>query len=178
MIGYVYKITNADETIVYVGSTTHPLKNRLQRHKYAYQRWIDGMSRCGASIYTHFKEHGVESFGIHLISKYEIEDRRQLHEFEQLVIDSTECVNKNRSYRTDEQKREQSLEQNRVYREANRESLREKSRIYQERNKAAINAKMSEKIQCQCGAEHRRSNRGKHLKTMKHQTWLQGQTSN
>ncbi|KAL7679276.1 putative GIY-YIG endonuclease [Plasmopara halstedii] len=41
MIGYIYKITNADESIVYVGSTTLTLGRRWGNHSEAYKRWIE-----------------------------------------------------------------------------------------------------------------------------------------
>ncbi|KAG6944370.1 hypothetical protein JG688_00017119 [Phytophthora aleatoria] len=102
MKGYIYKITIADESIVYVGSTTYTLQKRFDSHKRNYKR---------------FREHGVENFDIHLISEHEVEDRKNLLQFEQLVIDSTKCVNKQVAWISEEQRHEQK----RAYREAHRD---------------------------------------------------------
>ncbi|KAF1774823.1 Intramolecular chaperone auto-processing domain [Phytophthora cactorum] len=75
MKGYIYKITNADESIVYVGSTTYTLQKRFDSHKRNYKRWV--------------------------------EDRKNLLQFEQLVIDSTKCVNKQAAWISEERRHEQ-----------------------------------------------------------------------
>ncbi|KAF1778887.1 GIY-YIG domain [Phytophthora cactorum] len=132
MIGRVYKITNADESIVYIGSTAESLRRRFKRHTYGFK---------------HFRKHGVDSFSIHLISEHEIENSQQLHEFEQLVIDQTSCVNKNAAYRTKEQRKEKV---NQRY-QCDKEQRLEKARQYSQANKDNIKARMSERINCGCG---------------------------
>jgi hypothetical protein len=87
MIGYIYEITNATRSIVYVGSTTQTVEKRWRGHRSAYKEWLDGSSKRATSIYHHFKKHGIDSFGIEAIEEHEVESREQLLEFEQLVID-------------------------------------------------------------------------------------------
>ncbi|GMF37129.1 unnamed protein product [Phytophthora lilii] len=168
MIGRVYKISNADETIVYIGSTTKTLKERWWAHKANYNRWVDGkVDRCPATIFPHFQEHGIDNFSIHLISDHEVEDKRQLHEFEQLVIDSTTCVNRQPAYRTHEQRvqyqhdyyrdnKAQILEQARQYRENNKEAKNARDMEYYRANRERILERTSEKINCACGARIQR----------------------
>ncbi|GMF15567.1 unnamed protein product [Phytophthora lilii] len=132
MIGPVYKITNDNKSIVYIGSTTESIRRRFQRHKYDYQQWINGtLDRCHSIIHYSFRDHGINSFKISLISEHEIDNPRQLHEFEQLVIDQTPCVNKYAAYRTDEQ--HQKMVRQRYQR--NRGERLEKARQYAETNK-------------------------------------------
>jgi hypothetical protein len=156
MISCVYKITNGDESIIYVGSTTKTLQARWSGHKCEFKGWIDGKRLKICSIYNHFQEHGIDSFEIHLVSEHEIEDQRQLLEFEQLVIDTTNCVNQQRAYRTDQQRRE---------------GLRTYNRINEEK----IKARSAERVDCGCGSSHRRGDKSKHQRTQKHQRWLETQ---
>jgi hypothetical protein len=157
MIGRVYKITNEDESIVYIGSTTKTLQARWSGHKCEFKGWIDGkrLNRC--SIYNHFQEHGIDSFEIHLVSEHEIEDQHQLLEFEQLVIDTTNCVNQIRAHRTDQQRLE---------------GLRTYGRL----NKETIKARLAERIICECGTDIARGRRAKHQRTQKHQRLMEIET--
>jgi predicted GIY-YIG superfamily endonuclease len=71
MIGRVYKITNADESIVYIGSTTKTVKQRFQKHKEAFARWLRGVDNATfCAIYEHFAEHGITTFSIQLVSEH------------------------------------------------------------------------------------------------------------
>jgi hypothetical protein len=156
MIGRVYKITNADESIVYIGSTTQTLNRRWQMHSKDYKRWVNGLHRP-CSVYHHFKEFGIDNFDIRLISEHEIENRRQLHEFEQLVIDSSNCVNSQAAKLTEEQK---------LF----------KAQQYRDEHVEKHKAYSSERIECGCGGSHRRSDKGQHSRTKKHQSWLDSQS--
>jgi hypothetical protein len=138
MIGRIYKITNADESIVYIGSTTKTLVERWWGHKANFTRWDDGkLDRCPAMIFHHFREHGIGSFSIQLISEHEVEDRRKLHEFEQLVIDSTQCVNKQPAYRSHEER----LQYMNSYYYENKDRLIEQARQYRLNNSEAKKAR-------------------------------------
>ncbi|GMF48337.1 unnamed protein product [Phytophthora fragariaefolia] len=149
MKGYIYKITNQNESIVYVGSTTLTIEHRWRAHTIAFNRWNEGKIRCAAMIYHHFREQGIDAFGIHLISEHEIEDRKSLLQFEQLVIDSTKCVNKQAAWITEEARHEQKL----AYREAHRNEQRSAA---------------SEVIQCECGETYTRGHKGRHVQTERH----------
>jgi len=156
MIGRVYKIANADESIVYIGSTTQTLNRRWQTHCKDYKRWINDLHRA-CSIYHHFKQYGIDNFSIVLISEHEIESRKQLYEFEQLCIDSTSCVNEQAACLSDEQKQLKAQE-------------------YRNRNKAKQKAWASERVECECGQSYRRSDKTQHRRSKKHQQWFITQT--
>ncbi|GMF56238.1 unnamed protein product [Phytophthora fragariaefolia] len=146
MKGYIYKITNADESIVYVGSTTLTIEQRWREHMIAFSRWNEGNIRCAAMIYHHFHEHGIDAFGIRLISELEIEDRKSILQFEQLVIDSTSCVNKQAPWKSAEDKhvskQKYSLEYNKIH---NREL-----------------------VQRECGETYTRGHKARHERTERH----------
>jgi len=170
MKGLVYKITNSDESIVYIGSTTESITRRFNRHRYGYEQWISGKAdRCHSMIYHSFRDHGIDNFSIHLISEHEIETSRQLCEFEQLVIDRTSCVNKTAAYRTKEQHRE--MVQQRYQRDKGQ--ILEKTRQYSIVNKEKIKARMSERIACGCGITLSRGNLAPHRRSKKHQRWVE-----
>jgi hypothetical protein len=149
MRGYIYKIANSDETIIYIGSTTQTIDKRFDCHKRSYKCWIEGKSRCAAMIYHHFRDHGIDNFSIKLISDHEIGNTEQLLQFEQLVIDSTNCVNKNAAWRSEEERQEQK----RTY----RESHSDKHRAY-----------TSEAVQCPCGEIYTRGHKIRHEQTERH----------
>ena len=152
MKGYIYKISNTDESIVYIGSTIQTLEKRWISHKSKYKQWIEGKCRPCA-IFHQFKEHGIGSFKIDLLSEHDIDDRKQIFEFEQLTIDRTECVNRSPAFRTDEQKQQNRLQ-------------------YTETNRATINAKVNErggiKVICECGMEIRKDSMNRHKKRKYH----------
>ncbi|EGZ15085.1 hypothetical protein PHYSODRAFT_506166 [Phytophthora sojae] len=111
MIGRIYKISNADDSIVYIGSTVKPLWQRFSEHKCKFRRWINGVDISKTAIYYHFREHGVENFTISLISEHEIPNRKSLLSFEQLAIDSTQgVINKQAALRTKEEIQDHSAE--------------------------------------------------------------------
>jgi hypothetical protein len=93
MIGRVYKITNNDESILYIGSTTQTLKSRWRMHKNNYRRWAETEKLSSCSIFNHFRKQGIDAFTIHLVSEHPVEDRNQLRVFEQRLINNSDCVN-------------------------------------------------------------------------------------
>ncbi|GMF38045.1 unnamed protein product [Phytophthora lilii] len=172
MKGYICKITNQDESIVYVGSTTLSLERRWAKHTVAYKRWNESKVRCGAMIYHHFREHGIDAFAIHLVSEHEIEERKNLLQFEQLVIDSTNCVNKNAAMLTDDQKREYQQQ----YHMENKDQIAEQRQQYRAANKNKINVSNRRKIDCVCGASVSNRNMAAHRRSKKHQQYVSNQS--
>ena len=92
-IGRVYKIIHNQSNICYVGSTFNTLRDKWQRHRHSFARYLN---KNGAefSIYPYFKEYGIENFKILLIKEYEVIDRRHLEVMEQLWINKLKSVNK------------------------------------------------------------------------------------
>jgi hypothetical protein len=187
MIGRVYKITNSDESIVYVGSTSKTLKERWCKHKKAFNQWIKGKGHP-CSIYHHFQERGVDNFEIQLISVHEVDNRRQLCEFEQLVIDRSNCVNKNAALGSEERTRESHRVSQRAYYQRHKEDLKESkkerdARYYvANRERLISRSRQYEKannfpIHCECGSTHRKAGQKAHERTMKHQHWVEQQQS-
>jgi len=172
MKGLVYKITNSDESIVYIGSTTRTLKNRWGTHKNHYQRWIGGENRS-CSIYPYFRDNGIENFDIHLISEYEIEERSQLLELEQRLIDSTACINQIKAFRSVEEK----AEYQRQYHEQNIGTISAYQQQYRETNKDRVRDQIkslaSQRTDCACGLTYTRYHKARHETTKRHQRLME-----
>jgi predicted GIY-YIG superfamily endonuclease len=152
MIGYIYEITNADRSIVYIGSTTQDVEDRWAGHKSKYNEWLKGKDRCGAMIYHHFKQYGIAAFDIQAIEQHEITSKDQLFEFEQLAIDRTpNTCNKRKAH--------QSL------------STTEYAKQYYATNREKINSK----VECQCGGRYTQKNKYVHVKTNRHKEWVASQ---
>ncbi|KAG6941991.1 hypothetical protein JG687_00019319 [Phytophthora cactorum] len=159
MKGFIYKITNADESIIYIGSTTMSLWKRWSSHKTNFRRW---------------SEHGIESFNIHLISEHDVEDQRQLCEFEQIVLDQTSnSINYQRVYRTEAQKKEQA----RLRRINKRDYLSEQYRQYYQEHREAIDQRKIIQKTCECGSSVSSRNMAQHRRSQKHQRLMEQQQS-
>lgn len=137
MIGRVYKIINSDESIMYIGSTTQTLQQRWRMHKNNYRRWTESKGN-NCSIFSYFKEHGVDAFSIHLVSEHQLENRKQLCEFEQLLIDRSVCVNQVRAHRSADQLKESVREASKRYNLNHREKRQTKAQEYRQANPEKI----------------------------------------
>ena len=145
---YIYKITNEDESIVFIGSSPYDIEKKWKQHQSAYKRWLGGGKNISCIIYPHFWEHGIDKFSIKLMSEHRVGSIDQQKELKQLAIDTTDCLNK--------------------------EKPPEGLTLQEYRRKLDISRK-AEIIHCGCGSDHRRSGLSEHQKTYKHQRWLQSQ---
>jgi hypothetical protein len=171
-----YKITSTNTDKVYVGSTKKDINERLQNHEAHYRLFKDG------------KYHNVTSFEILECKDYKIEllenkvcqskEERDTVECK-YIINTPNTVNKYLPGRTPEQYRQDNKEQldeyQRQYRQENKEQLDEYQRQYRQENKEEIKQKANEKHDCPCGGKFTKSNKSRHDKTHKHQTFIRNQ---
>jgi hypothetical protein len=172
MIGRVYKITNTDESIVYIGSTTSTLQKRWGQHKSAFIAWLEGREQTSCSIYKHFEYFGFDTFTITQVSEHVINNRNQLREFEQLVIDSTDCVNQQRAIQTEAELQEYQHQ----YYVSNAVKLQDYQKRYRNANRERVLARKNEKLRCDCGSTYSRDNKARHMRSKKHLRWMEEQT--
>jgi hypothetical protein len=160
MIGRIYKIIDCQSNLCYVGSTGSELKQRWQRHKKDYKRWVSGIS-SEISIYPFFQKFGIGRFKIILIKEYQVADKTHLEAYEQLWINKLECVNKNNpvSIKTLYYKQ---------YRSEHREMANAYANEYRSKNKELLREKRHEKFSCECGGKYTRGDKSRHFKTKKH----------
>jgi hypothetical protein len=177
-VGIIYRIFHNDSDIQYVGMTMKSLYERWQRHVSEHK---STGGKC--SIHHHMLEHGIESFQIVELKKYNVIDEKHLKVYETLWINKLKCVNRNVSFSpiTNVQRvrvwtklnKETSRAQRKQYRETNKEMFQMKNKDYYASNKDVINDKRkNERYLCDCGSELRKSDKSEHLKSVKHNNWI------
>jgi gas vesicle protein len=88
--GKIYKIECYTTGLVYIGSTIQSLIQRLQSHRWDYNRYLNGKFR----FITSFKILENDNYNIVLLEEYPCENKEQLHAKEAEYIRNNECVNK------------------------------------------------------------------------------------
>jgi predicted GIY-YIG superfamily endonuclease len=92
MKGRVYKLYSNLGPEIYIGSTTLPLKKRLQLHKSETKRFIEGKipNKCISSDIIRKYDKAVK---IELIKEYNVVDTLHLKVYEQLCINKMNPIN-------------------------------------------------------------------------------------
>ena len=184
MIGHIYRIQHTQSNLVYVGSTFNEVKHRFQQHKDKFRAWNENDGPCAASVYPHFKEHGIHQFKCFLVKSYEVEDRAHLEAFETLWIRKLKACNRLQPFAIKKltqrhiylKDREGRCAKVRAYAAAIKDVIRERKKAYRERNDETIKAKKAEKITCECGGSWTKGHGAKrHLGSKKHQDWQAAQ---
>lgn len=182
-VGRIYKIICGLTNDIYVGSTLNVLKHRFNGHKTDYKRWLNDRSKACFAIFPLFEQYGLESFKIILIKEYDVVDRSHLHALEQLWMNKLKrcTVNVQAAFiPTSNAYKELVLKvavsaRMKVYREANRDVISAKNKLYREANRDELNAKKKVKHTCDCGGRYIHSHRSRHLKSKKHQHFVESQ---
>jgi len=189
MKGKIYKMVNSNG-LMYIGSTTQRLKQRLCEHRCHYRLFLKG------------KHHWVTSFKlleddadvkIELVETVDDCDKKGLHDKERYWIEfykgkcGDKIVNKyipNRTsvqYRKDNREkelnrhkqyykdnREKELKRYKQYYNDNRENELKRYKQYQKDNKERISAYRSQQQRCICGGLYTLYHKAQHMKTAKH----------
>ena len=194
--GKIYCIRNTIDDDIYVGSTTQPLSKRMVKH------------RCNAKTRPNLMEItkkmdnlGIENFYIELIEDCPCDNIEQLTKKEGEWIRKLGTLNSKVQGRTKaeyfkevrEKKqlehgeyREKYLHRRREYRNNNNEKMREQdnakyhSKSEEERKQIYQKAKewKTTKHICGCGSCYTNAHKSEHMKSKKHQNWLQQQSTN
>lgn len=82
---------------------------------------------------------------------------------------------KKKEYR--ENNKDKIKEYKKEYREDNKEKIKEYSKEYRENNKEKINENAKEKVTCECGSIIRKVDLSRHIKTIKHQDYMNNKAS-
>ena len=166
--GKIYKITNTINDDIYIGSTIKTLKQRFNAHKSDYKRYLNEKNRK-VSSYKLFDKYGITNCRIELIENFPCDNRTELEQQESVYINKNKefCVNNNIPGRTDKQ-----------YRDTNKDKIKQYQNEYDIDNKDKIKEYQMKLINCGCGSKFTNGNKNRHLKTKKHQTYLEHQTIN
>lgn len=180
MIGHIYRIQHLQSDTVYVGSTFNTVRHRFQQHKQTYINWMKG-GPCGATIYRHFKENGVDQFKCLLVKSYEVIDREHLEAYETLWIKKLKACNRLQPFAIKKlsdksiylKNREERCAKVRAYAASNKDLIATRTKAYRAKNKDSISEKKAETFECECGGSWNKGHgKPRHERTKKHQKWL------
>ena len=174
--GQIYKIVDIGFNKCYIGSTVESLSQRMARDRTKYKSWKEGKYRFTSS-FTLFDEYGVDNCKIEWIEDYPCNSKKELDAREGYYQQTIECINKNVSGRSSKDyykdKCEEIKEKVKTYKKENPDKIREKNCRYFQENKSLL----MEKKQCACGASYTYWHKTRHEKTLKHQQYIQNQTT-
>ena len=165
--GKNYKIICDENDLVYYGSTTVPLWQRIGKHRNDYKLYLQNKRKYISSCIEILK---YKTHKIVLVEDFSCERREQLVARERFWIENNICVNKYIPYRSKEERKDIRNSHTKVYfqdtkyKESHRKEFREYSKKYREKNLD----KIKEVIICECGCQTTRQNLARHIKTQKH----------
>ncbi len=163
----IYTIRNyTDNEMIYVGSTTETLSQRLAKHRF------DCKVGKKVSLYSHIVDNDWSNWYIELYEYYPCNNRTELDKKEGEVIRDIGTINKRIEGRTKKEwckeNPDKIKENNKKYRKNNKDKIKEYFKTYHEDNAEQINEKKKEKVCCNiCGAFMRADSIYKHQKTKK-----------
>ena len=187
--GKIYKIVDNTNDNVYIGSTCKTLKYRLIEHKSAYKRFLNG-------LHGNTKSFDIIKNGdckIELLENCDIKTKQELLARERFYIQNNDSLNKNIPGRYDNGTQQYQRE----YRDTNKDKIIEYEKLYYDTNKDKIKRyrdankdkqneynrnyrvnnkdKTNERFECECGGKFIHANKSTHLKSIKHQKFLESQ---
>ena len=123
----IYKIVDANEEMVYVGSTVNTLVRRMAQHRACYKK----EKKYFTTSHDIFDKYGMENCKILLLENCPCNSKEELLKREGEFIRQLNCVNKQVAGRTRKEYKE-------IYRVDNKEILAEKAKKYREDTKQHI----------------------------------------
>ena len=180
--GSIYKLCCKDPAITdcYVGSTC-AFRNRKWKHKYSCNN--ENSKGYNYNVYQFIRDHGgFSNWDMIELIKYPCNTKRELELKEREYLEMLGGTLNNqiptRSIKEYgkahyEANKEEINEKAKIYRQVNKEREKERCKAYREANKEEIKEKQSEKFNCEvCGGKFTHSNKSFHIKTPKHQKFL------
>jgi hypothetical protein len=170
-LGKIYKIECNATGLIYVGSTCEPtLARRLAGHVNTYNHYLKGKFRNSTS----FEIIKNNDYDIILLEAYPCNSKDELHARESYWTQNTVCVNKvkNQGIQADIGYKEYKKEYKKDWHLKNKEEHNLKSKKNYEDNKSKIAEYRSKIIDCDCGKSYTQSNKARHEKTNKHQSFI------
>jgi hypothetical protein len=169
----IYEITPLDKSLVYsyIGSTKNFRTRKFQHKNRCY--YEKDIKNYNLPVYQFIRENGGwDAFEMNPIEEIEVENKTQARIREQF-------------FKNEREKNIQMLnaynpysgliiqEYRKQYREENSEKIKEANKKYRDENKQKINEKQNEKHTCACGGKFTRATKSQHLRTLKHQAFVQ-----
>ena len=165
----IYKIVCNDLNIkdCYVGHTTNWIK-RKSAHKTNCNN--QNRKEHNHNVYKFIRQNGGwGNWEMIEIKKYPCNDKREAEAEERRYYEQLNSnLNTYRPFTTKDEKKEQRKDYDKNYNEKNKDKIKEINKNYNENNKDKKNAKNK----CECGGKYTHSNISIHLKTKKHQNYI------
>ena len=205
--GQIYKILDVGYNKCYIGSTCETLSRRFERHRSKYKRNVAdtravllfdefGIENCKIERVEKYpcnsKEELLQREGYY-IQNTECVNRciagRTAKEYYEQNKEDIKAKNLQHYHDNREAKRAQQKQyydnnadalnaHKKQYRQENKEMMAERDKIRYERNKEKILEQRRQQYLCECGSYYTRSHKSRHLKTQKHQAYLQQNNEN
>lgn len=140
MKGLIYKLVGGGKD--YYGSTTRCLPSRYAEHKWGAKNGKQG------GAYSYFNEIGWDNVRIELVEEVSVETIRDLHEIENRYISENECLNRQRAFLSEEERKRRDEKHNQKKKERyllNRDNEIEKRRQWYLENREVIKQKARER---------------------------------
>ena len=188
----VYRLVNNHKTY-YVGSTTNFVK---RKHQHKRNSSNEKQKKYNIPLYNFIRESGGwgNDWDMVLIESYpECKTSEELRKYERFHYDLLKPeLNMIKPHTTVDERKECGIEYCKVYRDNNRDKINERGivyrdnnrdkiiglrKVYYDNNRDKIRDKFNEKKDCECGGKYTHGNISRHIKSKKHQSYLEGQKS-
>lgn len=156
--GIIYRFVNnnLERDTDYYGSTFGELKKRRKDHK------SDHNTRSGCiAIHEYFDKYGFASFTIEVVERSMFKDKPDILKREQYYIDNFPCCNKFNAWGINIKNKEKNIK---IWNA--RPDVKQMKLDYSRRPE--VKARLSERIQCECGLFSTRNHLDRHRKTQCH----------
>jgi len=124
----IYKVWSPVQNLVYYGSTTQGLKERLSKHLYNYKQ----KTNIASQLVLEYPDYKIE-----LVEYYPCNNRKELCKKEGEYIKANECVNKQVAGRTMKEYYKDKIENYKEYNKKNKERIKQYYKEYYIRSKQA-----------------------------------------
>ena len=181
----IYKLCCNDPTIeeIYIGSTCN-----FSRRKSCHKHNSNNVN-YKLKVYQFIRDNGgFENWNMFQLETKSVEDKREKESLEREWIEKLKptlncCIptrtgkeyyqeNKEKLNEKHKEYRKKNIdkisEKNKEYHEKNKDKLKEQKKKYREENKD----KIKEKFNCGCGGKYTHHHKSRHLKSIKHQKFL------
>ncbi len=158
----IYKLWSPSQNLVYIGSTIQNLAVRKGGHVVAFKKWQNGKYH----FITSFTILESEDNRIDLLEAYPCNNKSELLAREGYWIKKLTCVNKCIPGQT---RKEHYVD--------NKKEILKKQKAYNFKNKEKKKEYNKVKCSCSCGSNFHQGDLARHIKTKKHQTFLNSSTT-
>jgi hypothetical protein len=133
--GKIYKLYSPSKNIVYIGSTTQTLAQRLTKHNYHYKTYNNDNTK---NYFSSFLVLECGDYKIELLEEYACNNKQQLDKKEGEYIKNNECVNNRIAGRTRKEYRidntDKIKDHDKQYRIDNADKIKESKKQYRINN--------------------------------------------